>query len=127
MMLTSVSSICSTIESNSERSAENFIVDLARAGPDFGDTVPKFRATSARPSRAVAKLESHSWHQDSAREMKALIAIFVHIRFFGVQQKSVGKLLRRGCKNADLARGQAEPVMQIGIEGRNRKRIATGA
>src|SRR5438105_10733088 len=82
MMLTSVSSICSTIESNSERSAENFIVDLGRADLDFADTVPKFRATSASPSRAVAELESHSWHQDSAREMKAPIAIFVRIRFF---------------------------------------------
>src|SRR5438874_6480648 len=82
MMLTSVSSICSTIESNSERAAENFIVDLGWANSDSRDMAPKFRATLASSSRAVADLESHPWQQDSAREMKAPAAVFVRIRSF---------------------------------------------
>src|SRR2546430_7847433 len=45
---------------------------------------------------------------------------------FGVQQQSVGKLIGPRFEISNLACGQTDPVMQIGIKRRNRKCIATG-
>src|SRR5258706_14435601 len=82
MMLTSVSSICNTIESNSERAAENFIVDLAWANSDSRDTAPKFRATSASPSRAIADREWRLFDSGFAVKTKARFAISLRVRIF---------------------------------------------
>jgi hypothetical protein len=45
------------VESNSDRAAENFIVDVAESNWDLADTPPKFRATLAIRSQAVAERE----------------------------------------------------------------------
>src|ERR1700693_1722080 len=82
MMLTSVSSISTTIESNSERAPENFIADVAESNWDLADTPPKFRATSATRSQAVPERGRYCRHQGAAREMKARTGVFVHNRAF---------------------------------------------
>src|ERR1700730_15460640 len=82
MMLTSVSSISTTIESNSERAPENFIVDVAESNWDLVDTPPKFRATSAIWSQAVAEGGWYCRHQGAARGMKARPGVFVRNRAF---------------------------------------------
>src|ERR1700730_15137391 len=88
MMLTSVSSISTTIESNSERAPENFIVDVAESNWDRGDTPPKFRATSPIRSQAVPERGWYCRHQGAAREMKAQPGVFVRNRAFSDSAKA---------------------------------------